>query len=192
MTVQGAEAHVETRDEKIIKDRRPKNYRHRELDERIRKERTEEEAKNINRARKYGVKVPETDKTQESVLEQEKIPGKKLKNSLKDSPEVMKNLGENIGKMHSAEIIHGDLTTSNVIQSQEKGIYIIDFGLSQISDRIEDKAVDIHLLKQVLESSHPEISSKAWEKFLEGYRDYGESKEVLERLGEVESRGRYK
>lgn len=192
MTVQGAEAHIEINEKKVIKNRRPKTYRHRKLDRRIRKKRTEEEAKNIQRARKYGARVPETDKTDEFILKQNKIKGESLKNILRGQPKIMADLGKNIAKMHSADIIHGDLTTSNAVYSQDEGIYIIDLGLSQVSDRLEDKAVDVHLLKQVLESSHPEVSSEAWENFLKGYENYADSREVLERLEEVESRGRYK
>lgn len=192
MTVKGAEATVEIDEEKIVKTREPKNYRNQELDERIREERTSEELKNIQRARKYGSRIPETEKIDEKTLSQEKIEGKQLKKVIKEKPQLIEVLGENIAKMHSADVIHGDLTTSNVIYSDEENLYVIDLGLSQVSDRIEDKAVDIHLLKQVLESSHPSIADKAWEKFLEGYEDYDGSERVLEKLEEVESRGRYK
>ena len=189
---QGAEAVIEQKEDSILKKRSEKNYRHRELDSKIRTERTDEELKNIQRARKYGVKAPETEKVNETVLEQDRVDGKLLKKIIEDKTDPAEYLGENIAKLHSADVIHGDLTTSNVILSNEKEIYLIDFGLSQVSDRVEDKAVDIHLLKQVLESSHPEISEEAWEKFLEGYRGYDESGKVFERLEEVESRGRYK
>ncbi|MFT4868365.1 MAG: TP53 regulating kinase-like protein [Candidatus Nanohaloarchaea archaeon] len=103
---------------------------------------------------------------------------------------MMKELGENVALLHSIDIIHGDLTTSNAIADEE--IYLIDFGLSFRSQRIEDRAVDIHLLKQVLESSHPEVSKEAWQNFLKGYSEYEDSEKVLEQLEEVEQRGRYK
>lgn len=192
MNIRGAEATIEIKDEGVIKTREPKEYRHEELDKRIRTERTSEELKNIERARKYGAQIPETEKEDEKTLKQEKIEGKQLKKVLKDNIGLMEFLGRNVSKMHSADVIHGDLTTSNAVYSEEGELYVIDLGLSQVSDRVEDKAVDLHLLKQVLESSHPNISERAWKKFLAGYKNYENSEEVLERLEEVESRGRYK
>ena len=189
---QGAEAIIEEKQENILKKRLEKKYRNEELDKKMRTGRTDEELKNIRRARKYGVKVPETEKIDESTLEQDRIDGKLLKKIIKEKTEITEELGKNIARLHSADVIHGDLTTSNVILSRERELYLIDFGLSQVSDRVEDKAVDIHLLKQVLDSSHPEVSKEAWENFLEAYRGYEESEKVLDRLEEVESRGRYR
>lgn len=190
MEKKGAEATVKSRDGKIIKERVEKKYRHPSLDWKIREKRTSEELKNIRRARKYNVNAPETEKTSETVLEQEEIDGKILKNVIGKNPGLMKDVGEQVARMHEADIIHGDLTTSNVLHGEK--ILLIDFGLSEVSQRAEDKAVDIHLLRQVLDSSHPEVAEESWEKFLEGYQEYGESGKVLERLEEVEKRGRYK
>ena len=189
MKEQGAEAKIEVVDNKIIKNREPKKYRHRELDRKIREERTETEVKLMNEAIKYGLKGPEAEKKDSSTISMEKIDGRPLKEVLDERPELLKEYGENIAKMHSANIIHGDLTTSNALASE--GLYVIDFGLSFRSDRVEDKAVDIHLLKQVLNSSHPEVAEEAWEYFLDGYRP-DNREEVLDQLEEVEQRGRYK
>ncbi|MFQ3275305.1 MAG: Kae1-associated kinase Bud32 [Candidatus Nanohaloarchaea archaeon] len=189
-TEKGAEAEVEIGEDQVVKRRSEKKYRHPELDQKIRKERTETEEKLISEARKYGVNVPEAEKTENSVLEIEKIDGEKLKEVVEKKPDLMKELGENVALLHSIDIIHGDLTTSNAIADEE--IYLIDFGLSFRSQRIEDRAVDIHLLKQVLESSHPEVSKEAWQNFLKGYSEYEDSEKVLEQLEEVEQRGRYK
>lgn len=190
-TEQGAEAEVEIGEYQVVKRRPEKKYRHTELDRKIREERTETEEKLISEARKYGVNVPEAEKISDSVIELEKIDGDKLKEKVGEKPGLLEELGENIALLHSIDIIHGDLTTSNAIVKDEE-VFLIDFGLSFRSQRTEDKAVDIHLLKQVLESSHPEVAEKAWESFVEGYRDYEASDEVLEQLEEVEQRGRYK
>jgi Kae1-associated kinase Bud32 len=189
-TEKGAEAEVEIREEQVVKRRPEKKYRHPELDKKIREERTETEEKLITEARKYGVSVPEAEKKDNSTIELEKIDGEKLKEVVEEKPEILEELGENIALLHSTDIIHGDLTTSNAIVGEK--VYLIDFGLSFRSQRTEDKAVDIHLLKQVLESSHPEAADDAWENFLKGYRDYEDSEKVLEQLEEVEQRGRYK
>lgn len=190
MKKKGAEASVKIREDKVIKIREPKKYRHEKLDKQIRERRTSEELKNIRRARKYGVDVPESEEKDETTIKQDKINGKPLKETIKGKPGLMKQVGENMAKMHSADIIHGDLTTSNIIDGEK--IFLIDFGLSEVSDRVEDKAVDIHLLKQVLNSSHPEVAEECWKNFTEGYRDYEEAEKIFERLVEVEKRGRYK
>ncbi len=188
--IKGAEATIEIEENRVVKKREPKKYRNSELDERLREERTETEARLIKEAKKYNVKVPEVEKTDESTIEMEKIDGEPLKHFLSDNLEKMREVGENVAYLHKADIIHGDLTTSNTLLEEE--IYLIDFGLAFRSQRNEDKAVDIHLLKQVLNSSHPEVSEEAWEKFTEGYKSYKRSEEVLEQLEDVESRGRYK
>lgn len=189
MKKQGAEATVKIQENRVFKERPRKKYRVKELDQRIREERTEEEVKNLERAEKYGVNVPEAEKKDDSTIEMERITGKPWKEE--QDTEKMIEVGENVAKLHSVKVIHGDLTTSNILVEDEK-VFLIDFGLSEISERTEDHAVDIHLLKQVLESSHPEKAEEAWENFLEGYENFEESKEVLEQLEEVEKRGRYK
>lgn len=191
MKLRGAEATVEIGENQVTKKREPKVYRHSDLDRKIRQERTETELRLIKEARRYNVNAPEAERLDESTIEMDKIDGKPLKNVITDSNELMEDYGRNVAYLHSADIIHGDLTTSNAIVLGDK-LYIIDFGLSSRSQRIEDKAVDIHLLKQVLNSSHPEVAENAWQKFVEGYTEYEESDQVLEQLEEVEQRGRYK
>lgn len=189
--IKGAEATLEIGEDEVTKKREPKNYRNSELDRRIREERTETEVHLIKEARRYNVNVPEAEKIDDSTIEMEKIDGKMLKQVLDDNLDLMEEYGRNIAYLHSADVIHGDLTTSNAITSEEE-LYIIDFGLAFRSQRIEDKAVDIHLLKQVLNSSHPDITEKAWRKFVEGYEEYEKSDQILEQLKDVEKRGRYK
>ncbi|MFB6175449.1 MAG: KEOPS complex kinase/ATPase Bud32 [Candidatus Nanohalobium sp.] len=189
MKEKGAEATVESRNGKILKTREPKKYRHRDLDRKIREERTETEVKLMKEAIKYGVNAPNPEKIGKAEIEMEEIDGRPLKEEADERPELLKDMGENVANLHSADIIHGDLTTSNALVDQE--LFIIDFGLSFRSQRVEDRAVDIHLLKQVLNSSHPEVAEEAWNHFLEGYRPENRE-EVLDQLEEVEKRGRYK
>lgn len=187
----GAEAKVEITDKSVKKSRRKKNYRHPELDKKIRVERTETEKKLIAEALNHGVEVPEAKKISDSEIKLQKIDGEKLRGRIDAETGLLGKLGENIALLHSIDIIHGDLTTSNVMVKNDE-LFLIDFGLSYRSKRTEDRAVDIHLLKQVLESSHPEAAEKAWQNFLKGYREYKDSDKVLEQLEEVEQRGRYK
>jgi Kae1-associated kinase Bud32 len=92
--------------------------------------------------------------------------------------------------MHDKDIIHGDLTTSNMILKEK--VYFIDFGLGFNSTRIEDKAVDLHLLRQAFESKHYKHFEEFFKEVLEGYKLSKNWKEVLNRLEKVEMRGRYK
>jgi len=190
MEIKGAEASVTIETDKVIKRRERKSYRHPELDERIINERTSSEAKNVKRARKYGVNAPEVLDVENDEIVFEKIDGVIWKEV--EEVEKMEKVGENVALMHENQVIHGDLTTSNLMIDKSGEAFLIDFGLSFISERVEDQAVDIHLLKQVLDSSHPGKSEEAWEKFLEGYRENSRYDEVLERFEEVQSRGRYK
>jgi len=85
----------------------------------------------------------------------------------------------------------GGTSVREAVGSEDK-IYLIDFGLSFHSTKIEDKSVDIHLLKQALESKHYQFYEKLLENFIEGYKKSKNSKETLKRLEKVEERGRYK
>ena len=194
---QGAEAVILLDKNKIIKKRNKKSYRILEIDDRIRRQRTRSEAKLLTKAYEL-ISIPEIIKVDQKTkkIVMEFIDGKKLsdyldKFPLKKQKEVCKLIGESTAKLHDADIIHGDLTTSNMILKDDK-IYFIDFGLGFISHKFEDKAVDLHLLKQALEAKH----FKNWEiLFREVLKEYSKSKDseiVLERLNKVEKRGRYK
>lgn len=187
MDFQGAEAKVKIGEE-VEKKRLKKGYRHPELDKKIRKDRNSQEASILREASRASANVPQILEEDKHRLKMERIRGKPLKDNLEST--YCKEVGENLAKLHDSDIIHGDLTTSNIMVSEEA--YIIDFGLSFRSERIEDRAMDLHMFKQILESSHPEEAEKCWNSFLEGYSDYDKSKEVLHRLEDVELRGRYK
>jgi Kae1-associated kinase Bud32 len=183
---QGAEATV-TVDEEVRKNRKEKKYRHPQLDGRIRKERNRQETRILEKARQNGVNVPKVLETSETEFKMEEVEGKPLKETLDEKPDVVKKLAEQVAKLHSANIIHGDLTTSNAIVEEEE-VYMIDFGLASHSERIEDKAVDIHLLKQVFKASHTE---DLWKIFEEKYREKGDEK-VADKVPEIEDRARYR
>jgi len=188
---QGAESIIILDKGKIIKHRIKKLYRVKEIDEKIRKSRTRSEAKLLE---KSPVRVPKILNVDEKdmKIEMQYLNGELLKDIFdklkeKERLSLCKTLGEEISKLHSAEIIHGDLTTSNFIL-YNKEIYFIDFGLGFFSNKTEDKAVDLHLLKQALESKHYQHFKKSYQQILKHYKH----KDVLKRLEKVESRGRYK
>jgi TP53 regulating kinase-like protein len=102
-------------------------------------------------------------------------------------------IGKITATLHKSGIVHGDLTTSNFISSQNK-IYAIDFGLAQKSIRVEDHAVDLRLLKEILGSAHVGVMDILWKGFLKGYKSVVGSErfnKVLNHVGMIESRGRY-
>jgi len=189
-TLQGAEATVTLQEHSVKKDREKKKYRHPKLDNKIRTERTKQETRILEKARQNGIQVPEIKDTGETSFEMQRILGKQLKETLEDKPETVQKLAVQVARLHEANIIHGDLTTSNAILTPENQVYIIDFGLATHSTRIEDKAVDLHLLKQILQTSHAD-QENLWPNFKQKYGEQGE-KEVLEKLPEIEERARYK
>src|SRR3989344_1458704 len=184
---QGAEAIIYLEGNKIIKDRIKNNYRIKEIDEKLRKLRTRREAKILDKL--HGIiPVPKLINVNDNLIEIEEIKGDRVRDILEKSDyiKLSHEIGEKIAVMHNHNIIHGDLTTSNMILNKE--IYFIDFGLSFFSDKVEDKAVDLHLLKQALESKHYKIFEECFKAALEGYK----KSDVLKRLEKVELRGRYK
>lgn len=184
---QGAEAIIYQNEDEIIKDRISKSYRLRAIDEKLRKERTRAEARLIERASRTGVNVPKILEVDEkkNILRIELIKGDKLRDVLK--PAHCRKIAQQVEKMHRANIVHGDLTTSNMIL-KETEVYLIDFGLSSYSEKIEDKAVDLHLFKECLKSKHHKIWQKCWKEFDNNYN----LKDVKAKLLVVEQRGRGK
>jgi TP53 regulating kinase-like protein len=188
---QGAEAILYKDKDKILKDRISKSYRIPEIDVKLRKERTKTEARILHNLLRAGLNVPRVLKVNEakSAIELELIAGTKIRDYLDKTKDVhlFKQIAEQTEIMHNSGIVHGDLTTSNMILKNNK-VYLIDFGLSDHTDRLEDKAVDLHLLKECLKSKHFEIWEACWKIFEAHYKN----KAVLDRLKKVEQRGRYK
>ena len=195
---QGAEAVVYLDSNEVIKHRVKKNYRIEEIDIKKRKYPTRNEAKLLQKAKVLGVNVPEVKKIDEKdfKLTLEYIGGNLVRDysdNLNESEikRIFNEIGKETARLHDSNIIHGDLTTANFILKDNK-IFIIDFGLGLISDKIEDKAVDLRVLKQALESKHSNISKQAFDEFVKGYSYSNNYSKVIERLGIVSLRGRYK
>lgn len=181
----------------LVKERIRKSYRIEEIDRRIRKQRTQKEVKIMNSARKLGIKVPQIIKVEDFKIFMEWIDGNTLKDVLNflEKDEIEKigyQVGRILAKLHSNKIFHGDPTTSNLI-IKEGEIYLIDFGLSGFSQRIEDYGVDLNLMYESLKSSHSSILNIFFEKFKEGYKDeFKDAEKVFKRMDEIEKRARYK
>ena len=186
--IQGAEATIKI-SEQATKNRKNKKYRHPQIDQKIRTERTRKETNITQKARKHGVNTPKILEQKETQFKMEKIEGKQLKKTIENQPKLIKKLAEQVALLHSADIIHCDLTTSNAIYTGQE-IYLIDFGLAKHSNRVEDKAVDLHLLKQILKTSHAS-QENLWQLFEQKYREKGDEK-VINKLPSIEERARYK
>jgi Kae1-associated kinase Bud32 len=202
-------------DGNLVKQRVKKGYRISEIDEKIRARRTRLEANLLGAARRAGVATPQITGTKEYDIRMEFVDGHQVKGILNEEnyEEIAKSIGFVVATLHEADIIHGDLTTSNMILSDRyiisnddalhrpvtrascgsNELYLIDFGLGFQSKKIEDKAVDLYLLYHALESTHWDIAKSAWKIILKAYgQKYGDAKKVIKTLSEIEKRGRYK
>jgi len=187
----GAEAVIIFRNDKVEKYRPPKLYRVPALDKRLIAERTRAEARLIAAARKGGVPTPVMSDIATDTIVMEEIKGKLLTENLNE--EAVYKSGQVIGKLHAAGIVHGDLTTSNIILREKDGICVlIDFGLAQVSSEIEQRGVDVHVLFQTLESTAPERADTLKMAFVAGYTEtFVEADKIIAREHEIELRGRY-
>jgi Kae1-associated kinase Bud32 len=195
---QGAEAKIYKDNNEIIKERFSKKYRLAHLDESLRQFRTRREAKVLSKLADIDFPAPTlksfSDKRMSIVMDF--VPGETLKKVLNEGDEYQKlavEMGERIGTLHHNNIVHGDLTTSNMILHKEnKTVHLIDFGLSSFSDKVEDKAVDLFLLERNLLSTHHDFPA-LFDEVIEGYKKSNpRAVDVLERLQAVQKRGRNK
>lgn len=183
----------------VAKYRYPKPYRNEKLDVRLRSRRTAREAKLILKALSVGVPVPAPIlvDVQRGLLVIEKVEGERLKESIDklggEVERVFRTLGVYVGRLHQAGMIHGDLTTSNVILRNGR-ITLIDFGLGDFTHELEAQGVDLHLFLRALESTHPSLAKRLFSKLMDGYeRVRGRDKrlEVENKIREIRMRGRY-
>jgi len=181
----------------LVKDRISKGYRLPELDKRIRRQRTMHEDSLLARAGRAGVAVPRVFDVSADKLVMEFIDGDKVKDGFNGMDEASRLetaglIGEALGKLHAANIVHGDFTTSNMLLKGGK-LYVIDLGLGKYSQKAEDQAVDLYLLHEALKAAHFKYLNEAWQKILKSYgKHYTQAKDVLKRLEKIEKRRRYK
>lgn len=180
----------------ILKIREKKDYRNSILDKRIREHRTIRESSIISDVKSFGIPSPIVYyvDTKACKIYMQHISG----NLVRDLPKTAviktcRDIGKIVGTLHNNGIMHGDLTTSNFIVMNNK-VFVIDFGLAQRTEKIEDHAIDLRLFKEILNSAHADIMEKSWASFLGGYRNaVGESRQnrVLSQVSVIEGRGRY-
>lgn len=188
----GAEARLTVKGDRLLKHRIKKGYRLPEIDEPLRSQRTKREANLMDRARRAGVLVPKIyDVNRETAtIEMDFLQAKRIDQVL--TTELCAKTGVEIAKLHDSGIIHGDLTTSNILV-MDNSIYFIDFGLGEFSQSVEKKGVDMRVLKEAIRATKGEGADKYIDAVIGAYEKASEhGKDVLNRLVQIEKRGRYK
>jgi TP53 regulating kinase-like protein len=185
----------------IIKVRIPKRYRPAALDMQIRSYRTVHEPQLMHEAKTAGVATPliYMVKVPESTIIMQYIEGEQMKTLLNGASKQHRHslcteIGRNVARLHKAGLIHGDLTTSNMIQAKDGTIYFVDFGLGEKNSELEAQGVDLHLLKRALQSTHFGFWEECFQAVMDGYSAViGEvqAEKVYEKIREIERRGRY-
>lgn len=185
----------------VLKKRLPKEYRPVKLDEQIRTYRTVHESQLMHEAKEAGVPTPKIFliDVKNTTIIMEFIEGKQIKLLLNDLSEIERRnlcfgIGQLIAKLHKKGVIHGDLTTSNMIINAHGKVFFVDFGLGEKSEELEARGVDLHLMKRALESTHYQFAESCYKSVIDGYGSLLSSKElqnILEKIKEIERRGRY-
>ncbi|KAI3438592.1 hypothetical protein D9Q98_001016 [Chlorella vulgaris] len=185
----------------IVKQRFSKQYRHPVLDAKLTVSRLKQEVRSMMRARKLGVRtpVPFLVDHDASCIYMERIEGHSVKTLLherslqeSDLEALLVAIGRTVAKLHDGGLVHGDLTTSNMMRRQaDQDLVLIDFGLSYNSIIPEDKAVDLYVLERAFSSAHAEAGAAMFERTLEAYRRASKQwSATLNRFAEVRMRGR--
>lgn len=196
----------------IIKERFSKKYRHPILDEKLTKERLKAEARSLLRCKLIGIRTPTIYLTDidngllvleyltDAVTCRDFIRQSWDMRESDDIKQEFSNLAKEIGKsvsiLHKNNIIHGDLTTSNILVESRTPLKLcfIDFGLGFTESSAEAKGVDLYVLERALISTHPN-SEWLFELMLSSYQSEmkdrkKEIQEILRKFEEIRMRGR--
>ncbi len=187
----------------LIKYRLPKNYRIKEIDKKLRFSRTIKEGRTLIELSKIGIPVPSIFEINPAMglIVMQYINGDRLKDVLpnlssEELEKIFREIGYWLAKIHQNDRMHGDLTTSNIIYTANRQLFFIDFGLTESSIGIEEKAMDLHLFKRVISSTHGKFFPYLYDQFIQGYStvektDRNEYSKILSRINQIELRGRY-
>lgn len=197
----GAEAHIIKCGSVVVKARIHKSYRIPEIDRALVKQRTKHELKILAKLKDTPF-VPALLEATAEVCGAAAALGYSLEDSIvmeyvggstllaeverkKDLGDLLQSLGVLVSSLHARDVVHGDLTLTNVIVSRDGSLRVVDFGLSFISTKDEDKAVDLYLLERAMAVA----GELRFGSVLEGYLRAG-SRNVVCRLDKVRKRGR--
>ncbi|XP_063815003.1 EKC/KEOPS complex subunit TP53RK [Pseudophryne corroboree] len=187
----------------VVKERFPKTYRHPTLDEKLTHRRTSQEVRSIFRCRKAGIPAPViyfVDYVSNCIYLEDIKDSVTVRDYIMSAQENGSNLyslaekiGQILARVHDEDVIHGDLTTSNMLlrpPHPELNLILIDFGLSFISAFPEDKGVDLYVLEKAFLSTHPNTEA-VFKALLKSYTAASKkSGPVIKKLEEVRLRGR--
>ncbi len=216
----------------VCKERFPKKYRHPDLDARLLKQRCRMEARILGKCKEKGINVPAVLQATSSLIYLEYIDGQTVRDYLEDVllPQIeleksetsechvalckiAQEIGTTISKLHDAGMVHGDLTTSNIMlrdlatgsdSTQRPNVVFIDFGLAKNTTAVEERAVDLYVLERALQSTHPTLPPSFNELLLSAYVQALQNednvtktplskdlrRDTLQRLEKVRQRGR--
>jgi len=197
---QGAEAEIHLSSwmgKKVIQKRRiTKTYRLEEIDEKLRRSRTKKEAQLMIDARRSGISVPviyDIDINQYQII-MEYLDAPRVKDvldelTMMEQKSLCVTIGKEIAKLHRYGLIHGDITTSNLVLSKER-VYFIDFGLGEKCCEDEARGVDLHLLMEAFSATHRNPQCFEW--VMQGYRKaFGDASMIEKKIEDIGKRGRY-
>jgi TP53 regulating kinase and related kinases len=184
----------------VYKVRKRLHYRLPQLDLEIRRKRTAHEAAMLHASKLAGVESPALFclDTGRSTIVMEQVEGPRMKDSIdslgpRGLSDAFESLGAGVATLHASGIVHGDVTTANVIL-RAGGVVFLDFGLASRTRRLEDHAVDLRLIKETLVGAHAGLAETALDALFAGYSSVsGDSRlaEVRRQLRSIERRGRY-
>ncbi|KAL4234058.1 TP53 regulating kinase [Mactra antiquata] len=193
----------------ISKERFSKGYRHPTLDKSLTLQRLKAEIRAMSKCRNLGIPVPTlyfVDTSTSTFYMEEIVNSQTVRDYIvsiqtsdpdgamqKLSP-LAEKIGKILSKMHCGKVIHGDLTTSNMLlrgDPSDLDIVLIDFGLSFSEGLAEDKGVDLYVFERALLSTHPN-TEELFKVVIEAYKkeNVKESADAISKLDEVRMRGR--
>jgi Kae1-associated kinase Bud32 len=171
----------------ILKERIPKAYRAKELDTQILSKRIKSEVKNLILTKLANVNCPVVFYFDTKKIIMEYLPYKESKELLKSNKNILELIARDVVKLHKNNIIHGDLTLCNILFDKKNNKpYFIDFGLSYVSTKMEDKAMDLEVLREIIIA---DFSEHLWKIFENEYAK--QNPDVIKYMEKIQKRKKY-
>ena len=181
--------------------------RHPTLDTQLTKDRHKSEARSLLKCKQIGVSAPTMflcDNVTNTIVMENISTGVTAKQyidtrlgqeeSRQELISLAKMIGHTVAKMHSAGLIHGDITSSNILvdsNNSDISLVMIDFGLSFQEGSAEDKGVDLYVLERALLSTHPN-TEWLFQEICDSYKKSSGSQagEIVKKFEDIRMRGR--
>lgn len=192
----------------LVKERFSKKYRHPDLDARLTKDRSKAEVRALIKCKSIGIRTPKLYHVDQNKIVMEYVDCPTARDYIRqvlnnensvnsEQKIILQQLGSRIGvilaQLHQNHVIHGDLTTSNILVENETKLCLIDFGLGFSEGSAEDKGVDLYVLERALLSAHPNTEFM-FEAIMKAYQDEINDKsmcsEIVRKFEEIRMRGR--